>query len=251
MTSAIKRFIPGSAKRLIRDWRTQRLQLEYAPLTLADAFDRIYHTNAWGGGDAVTPGSGLGSTGRYVVEYCAIVATLLREHNVGTIADLGCGNFNTGKVIAEMAEHYTGVDIARPVIDANTRIHAGEHVHFVRADLTRDALPPADAAIVRQVLQHLTNAEVAAALSNVMRTYSLAIVTEHIYTGPGARPNLDIAHGPGTRVPLKSGVLIDQAPFSVRAALAGDIEYARHETLRTWVVRSRVVRSRGEGQPAC
>jgi SAM-dependent methyltransferase len=251
MTSAIKRSIPGSVKRLIRGWRTQRLQRQYAPLTLAEAFDRVYHTNAWGGGDAVTYGSGVGSTGRYVMEYCALAATLFREYHVSTVADLGCGNFNTGKVIAEMAEHYTGVDIAQPVMDANTRIHAGERVRFVRADLTRDALPPADAAIVRQVLQHLTNAEVAAALGNILHTYSLAIVTEHIYTGPGAQPNLDIAHGPGTRVPLKSGVLIDHAPFSVRAALVQDIEYAPHEMLRTWVVRSRVVRSRGERQPAC
>jgi hypothetical protein len=69
----------------------------------------------------------------------------------------------------------------------------------MQADLTRDALPPAEATIVRQVLQHLTNAEIAPALRNVLTTYALAI---HIYTGPGTKPKLDIARGPGTRVPL-------------------------------------------------
>jgi hypothetical protein len=91
------------------------------------------------------------------------------------MAQAWCGNFNTGKVIAAMAEHYTGVDIAAGD-GRHTRVHAGEQVHFVRADLTRDALPSADSAIVRQVWQHLTNAEESqAALSSVLHTYSLAI----------------------------------------------------------------------------
>ncbi len=239
----VKRLIPGSARILLRNWLTQRKQRQYAPLTLAETFERIYHAKIWCGGDAFSPNSGTGSTGRYVVEYCALITAVLRQNNVRSLADLGCGNFNTGRVLAGMAESYTGVDIAQPVIDVNTRVHAGEGVRFVRADLTRDALPPADAAILRQVLQHLTNAEVASALRNVLRTYSMALVTEHIYVGPGARPNRDMAHGPGTRVPLRSGVLIDQAPFGVRATVLGDIDYAPNQVLRTWAVQG--------GQTAC
>src|SRR5580658_7844308 len=126
------------------------------PFTLAETFDRIYRTNAWAGSDAVTSNSGLGSTGRYVDEYGLLISPLLRKRRVNAISGLGCGNFYTGKVIAAAAaaEHYTGVDIAQPVIDANTRVHAGERVQFVRVDLTRDRLPPADGAIVRQALQH-------------------------------------------------------------------------------------------------
>jgi SAM-dependent methyltransferase len=152
------------------------------------------------------------------------------------VADLGCGNFNTGKAIAPLVARYTGVDIAQPVIDANTRAYSGERIRFVRADLTRDPLPRADAAIVRQVLQHLTNSEIGAALDNILHAYPLVFITEHLYTGRGSRPNLDIPHGPGTRVPMKSGVWIDQPPFSARATLAGDIEYAPNEVLRTWAV---------------
>lgn len=237
MKSAIWRFLPGSAKNLIRSWCTNQIQQQYAALTIEETFDRIYNTNAWVGDDSVAANSGEGSTGQYVAEYCRLIETVLYEYRVRTIADLGCGNFNIGKVIAGMVESYTGIDIAQPVIDANTRIHAGARVQFMRADLTRDALPPAEVGIVRQVLQHLTNAEIASALSNVLRTYALAIITEHIYTGPGAKPNLDIAHGPGTRVPFKSGVLIDQSPFSLRATVVGDIHYAPNEVLRTWAVQ--------------
>ena len=57
MRSALKRFIPDSVKLPIRNWvtRRQRRQRRYAPLTLAETFDRIYNTNAWGGGDPINP----------------------------------------------------------------------------------------------------------------------------------------------------------------------------------------------------
>src|SRR5207249_9634619 len=91
-------------------------------------------------------------------------------------------------------------------------------------------------AIVRQVLQHLTNFEVRLALENILRTYPIVFITEHLYVGRGAKPNLDMPHGPGTRVPMKSGVWIDRPPFSVKAMSVGDIEYAPCEVLRTWAV---------------
>jgi hypothetical protein len=139
-------------------------------------------------------------------------------------------------MIAPLVERYIGVDIAQSVIDANKRAHESERISFVRADLTRDPLPRADAGVVRQVLQHLTNSEIRAALKNVLWTYPLAFITEHIYVGRGVKPNLDIPHGPGTRVPMKSGVFIDRPPFSLKAKMVGDIVYAPNEVLRTWVV---------------
>ena len=169
-------------------------------------------------------------------EYSNLLKQLLKRYKVDTLADLGCGNFNTGKEVAALVSSYIGVDIAQSVVDANMRHCATERIHFVCADLTRGPLPPASAAILRQVLQHLTNSEVRAVLDMVLRTYPLTFVTEHIYIGRNAKPNLDILHGPGTRVPMRSGVLIDQYPFSANATWVGDIPYARDEVLRTWTV---------------
>jgi SAM-dependent methyltransferase len=155
---------------------------------------------------------------------------------VDSVADLGCGDFNTGRIISGFVARYIGVDIAPAVIDANTRAHATGRISFLQADLTRDLLPPAGAAILRQVLQHLTNKEICAVLNNVLRTYPLTFITEHVYIGRNAIPNLDIPHGPGTRVPMNSGVLVNRPPFSVKAVPLGDIQYARDEVLRTWAV---------------
>ena len=139
-------------------------------------------------------------------------------------------------MISTFVSSYTGVDIAQAVVDANNKVHGREGIRFLKADLTCDHLPPADAAIVRQVLQHLDNSEISAALTNVLRSYPLVVVTEHLYVGPGAKPNLDMPHGPGTRVPSKSGVFIDHPPFNVQSRPAGDIPYASDEVLRTWVI---------------
>jgi len=154
--------------------------------------------------------------------------------------------------IARMGYSLVGVDIAQPIMEWNLRVHSKERARFVRADLTSDRLPSADAAIVRQVLQHLTNSEVEAALANVLRTYPLVFVTEHIYVGPGYVPNIDMPHGPGTRVPMLSGVFIDRPPFNVPAKTVGDIEVTPTEVLRTWVVDGHWCQTQesGETEPA-
>ncbi len=180
----------------------------------------------------------MGSTGRYASEYLALLGGLLPALRVASIADLGCGNFKVGVAVAGMVAQYVGVDIAHSVIDHNIRAHASDHVRFVRADLTCDPLPIADAALVRQVLQHLSNSEIQAALANILSTYPLVFITEHVYAGPECVPNIDILHGPGTRVPMRSGVFVDQPPFNLRAKLMSDIYYAPGEVLRTWVVGS-------------
>ncbi len=233
--ATVKTAIPRPVKSIIQRWRANQVQRQYAALSLADTFDRIYQSNAWGGA-ASLPKSGTGSADRYVDAYCQLLRPLLKAHGIESVADLGCGDFNTGRAVAGMVREYTGVDISQRMVDANARQYGGDRIRFIQADLTRDPLPPAGAAILRQVLQHLTNAEVMAVLDNVLRTYALAIVTEHIYTGRDATPNLDIAHGPGTRVPAKSGVYIDRAPFSRQASPAGDIPFDVDEVLRTWVV---------------
>jgi hypothetical protein len=165
-----------------------------------------------------------------------MLSLILRDHRVKALADLGCGDFNTGLTISRMVDSYIGVDIAGPVIEANTRAFADDRVRFLQADLTSSSLPEADAGILRQVLQHLSNREIGRVLGNVLRTYPLVVITEHIYVGPKARPNVDIPHGAGTRIHEKSGVFIDQFPFLLEGAtFVGDIHYGQSEVLRTWV----------------
>jgi SAM-dependent methyltransferase len=236
--SGIKRVLPTRVCSAYARFRTRHIQRQYQSLSRSEVFERVYAIRAWNGGSAGSgSSSGSGSTGRCAGEYCALVGDLLRAHGIASVADLGCGDFKVGRVVAGMVASYTGIDIAQPVIDWNARLYSSERVRFVCADVVSDALPPAGAALVRQVLQHLSNIEIQAALENILRTYRLVFITEHVYLGAGCSPNRDIPHGPGTRVPLRSGVFVDRPPFNLSAEVAGDIGFAPREILRTWVVQ--------------
>jgi len=237
--STLRRLTPQPVYNLYSVFRARRIQARYKSLSCADAFDRIYATGFWGtGASGSTPHSGFGSRGRCALEYGELLEGLLRGFRTATVADLGCGDFSVGRVIAGMAADYVGVDIAESVIAHNARAYAGDRVRFVRADLTRDSLPPADVALVRQVLQHLSNAEIQAALRNIVSTYPIVYVSDEIYTGPKCLPNLDMTHGPSTRVHFRSGVFIDQPPFNLPAKFVSDIYWGSTSVLRTWEVRA-------------
>jgi len=229
--------MPAPVNDLYSAFRARQIQGRYKSLSCADAFDRIYATGFWGGGaSASTPHSGFGSRGRWASEYCTLLEGLLRSFRTATVADLGCGDFSVGEVIAGMVADYVGVDIAESVIAHNVRAYASDRVRFVRADLTHDPLPPADVALVRQVLQHLSNAEIQAALRNIVSTYPIVYVSDEVYTGPKCVPNLDMPHGPSTRVHFRSGVFIDRPPFNLPAKFVSDIYWGLTVVLRTWEV---------------
>jgi SAM-dependent methyltransferase len=235
MKELIKRSLPRTASAAVRRWRIDRRQQKYGALPVSEAFDRIYDSNAWGGNEG-TLNSGLGSTGRLLEAYVAMMKGVLERYGVKRLIDLGCGDFNTGKRLAEAVDSYVGVDVVRSVIDSNTANYGNSRIRFVKANLLAEPLPDGDAAVIRQVFQHLTNSEIQTALGNVLPRYGQVFITEHIYTGADSTANLDIPHGPGTRVPKRSGVFIDRGPFNMPATLIGDIEYDTDEKLRTWAV---------------
>ncbi|SRR5579883_124375 len=210
-------------------------QKTYSQLTIAETFDRIYADGIWGGGTAEIH-SGPGSRGELMQAYCSLLRGEIEKRKILTLVDLGCGDFQVGSLLAGMVNEYTGVDVASEVIARNSRQFGSEHRRFFRLDLSKDPLPYGDAAVLRQVLQHLSNDEIQAVLSNAIRIYPLTFVTEHV-TVACDKPNIDMAHGPLTRTMKGSGVYIDRPPFNIAVELLEDIPYWPGEVLRTWVVK--------------
>jgi SAM-dependent methyltransferase len=235
--SMAKSVLPDRAVKTINAFRRHRVSSRYARLSIEDAFDRIYSDHAWGGLGAELR-SGDGSGGEYATAWLRMIDPVLRKYHPASICDIGCGDFRVGKELAKSVQTYIGVDISGIVIAHNQESNSREGVEFVKADVTYEPLPTADIAIMRQVLQHLSNEEVLRALNNVRRHFPTTIITEHVYNGEGSRPNVDITHGPGTRTTLGSGVFIDAAPFSLPAVHIADIYYAPGQVLRTWELHS-------------
>ena len=81
-------------------------------------------------------------------------------------------------------------------------------------DIAKDDLPNADCAIIRQVLQHLSNKEVEDIVQK-LNSYKYLILTEHLPLGD-FDPNKDIISGQGIRLKKESGLNILDAPFNFK-----------------------------------
>ena len=73
-------------------------------------------------------------------------------------------------------------------------------------------MPTGDCAILRQVLQHLSNKEIQNILDK-LNNYKYVILTEHL-PNEQFEPNIDIISGQGIRLKKKSGVDVLAPPFN-------------------------------------
>ena len=107
------------------------------------------------------------------------------------------------------------MDIVEELVAQNQARYGNENVSFRCLDLIADELPDADICLVRQVLQHLSNAQIASVLTK-LKKYRYVLITEH-YPAPhlAIAPNLDKPHGSDTRTFDNSGVYLDAPPFNL------------------------------------
>jgi hypothetical protein len=97
---------------------------------------------------------------------------------------------------------------------------------FVHLDIVRDPLPDADVCFVRQVMQHLSNAQISRVIG-ALEKYRWVFITEHYPSDNDAIiPNVDKPHGSDIRLHDNSGVFLTAPPFEVPAqALTLVLEY--------------------------
>ncbi|OAF20128.1 class I SAM-dependent methyltransferase [Bradyrhizobium neotropicale] len=126
----------------------------FSGLDLAARFERIERTNLWG---AATSVSGLGSEDRATAAIREALPSLLKRLGARSLLDAPCGDASwIGRLGLEV--DFTGVDIVPSLIESNhQRVERGElSGRFLIADITRDALPPADVILCRDCLVHLS-----------------------------------------------------------------------------------------------
>lgn len=183
------------------------------PWPTKDAMEQIYEKKLWGG-NGFDFYSGDGSHRQDLVDpYIEAVTTFLKSFDSSlTVCDLGCGDFNVGKELLPYVKQYIAIDIAQNLIDRNKEKFKAENLKFSCLDISVDDFPPADCVILRQVLQHLSNAEVHSVLTKLAK-YKYLLLTEHLPKGDFI-PNKDIISGQGIRLKKKSGLDILAVPFN-------------------------------------
>ena len=168
-------------------------------------------------------GSGRGSHDEEViVPYINTLIPLLTNNNIRNIVDLGCGDFWIMRhVLGALSDagynfFYTGIDVVEDLINYNAARFRHPNIKFICMDAAEEeSLPDGELLIIRQVLQHLSNADIKKILSKTTN-FKFVLITESIYDEPDAVPNIDKQADNQTRVHLKSGVYLEHAPFNFK-----------------------------------
>jgi len=235
--NTVKKLIPNS----IMEWRSRRIsareQEKFASKSAAETFSEIYEKNAWGGKKGEFY-SGDGSAEKYAEQYADKVRRFIEENKIERVVDLGCGDFRVASKFISDDLYYTGCDVVPSLVKHLNENFAGEKVEFRCLNIVEDELPDGELCLIRQVLQHLSNAEIKKVLQNA-RKYKYLIVTEH-YPNPQKKltPNLDIPHGPTVRVNFDSAVVLDKPPFDLQnVELLLDVEAENKTRIKTFVIK--------------
>jgi SAM-dependent methyltransferase len=143
-----------------------------------EAFSEIYRTHKWGGGDGYGT-SGAGSTLIYTASYCKFLQNFMRDNHIQTVVDLGCGDWAFSHRINWRGIDYKGFDVVPELILRNQKKYETEHIHFYHADGIDFDLPSADLLICKDVLQHLSNEDVAAVLKQLPK-FKYCLITNDV-----------------------------------------------------------------------
>lgn len=161
-----------------------------------EIFNKIYEQNIWGNG------SGSGSTPANTEDYRIFLANFLKTNKVLSVVDLGCGDWQFSKLIDWTGINYTGIDVSDVVL-RNTKLFGSERISFLEMNALTDDLPSADLLIMKDVVQHWSNADILSFLPRLKR-YKRALITNGFHPAGLSRTNGDIATGGWRPVDLKS-----------------------------------------------
>lgn len=129
-----------------------------------NVFTEIYRTGAWGSEESA---SGIGSTMEQTEVLRGLLPDLLRELEVKRFVDVPCGDWHWLRHVELPVSEYIGLDIVPEAIAKNTQLYAQPGRQFLVHDLTRNAPSKADLVLCRDLLVHLSDADIWAALRNL------------------------------------------------------------------------------------
>lgn len=145
-------------------------------------FTDIYARQVWGNG------SGGGSAPEVARPYVDFVNAYIQEHKPRTILDVGCGDMVVARMLKLNGAKYIGVEAAQLYYEDAEWPEGMTVVGGV--DMLKDPLPRADLLLCKEVLQHLSNAQVKAFIKRT-KAYPRMIFT----SGTEGQVNADIVMG--------------------------------------------------------
>jgi SAM-dependent methyltransferase len=173
-----------------------------------EVFDFVYAANIWGGASGGSIGtSGEGSADAATAPYRDFLAGFMREKGIASVHDVGCGDWQLGRLIDWTGIDYVGVDVSSAVM-RNTRKYAAKNIRFVEGAAREMELPRADLLILKDVLQHWSNDDILRFLPK-LGGFRYSLITNGGNPAKAPDANRNIRAG-GYRL-----IDLSRAPFSV------------------------------------
>ena len=119
-----------------------------------EIFSSIYRNHVW------EKGSGGGSYPENTVEYREYLQSLVNDPEINTIVDLGCGDWQIGRLIDWKGKKVIGIDVVDGVIKENIQHFSSDNIEFRVDDIQTCDIPECDLLIVKDVFIHWTNQEI-------------------------------------------------------------------------------------------
>jgi SAM-dependent methyltransferase len=218
VVSFLKSALPQRAVREIQYWQHRLRRGKVAKNGAAAAFTEVYTSKAWGDdGTDFYSGPGTIEAGVTLPYLDFLRAEFAAMGKPPRVLDLGCGDFKVCVQLLPSVASFTGVDVVPSLVERNNRLYGSETVKFLCADISQDPLPEADVVLVREVMQHMSNAQVGRLLKR-LSAYKVAYVTNVEPPKDSVTVmNRDLVPGPDTRGVFGSGLFLDEPPFSFQA----------------------------------
>lgn len=171
--------------------------------TPQEVFSEIYQNGVWGRNGQGQGISGMGSVPENAVPYLDMLQKFIAEHQIRSVVDVGCGDWELSKVLNWGSIEYYGYDAAEAVIQNNKVKYGTPRIHFQCCDAIHTDLPKADLLICKDVLQHLPNSYIHDFIAK-LGNYKFCLITNDIAYEKGFRKhtNKDIPMGSGRCVNL-------------------------------------------------
>ena len=158
-------------------------------------FNYVYENNIWGNNEEFPYYSGIGSHDEKCVNRSiTYINNFIKEHNIKSLLDFGCGDFNIGSKLN--IDMYYGVDISKDLIEYNKLKYEDELHKFIFNNESYNNLPSTDLIIIKEVLQHLDNDKIKEILDHLIHiTNKYIIIFDTSYNDDiNINPNLNITN---------------------------------------------------------
>ena len=110
--------------------------------------------------------------------YIDFLQAFLKENNIRSVVEVGCGDWKVSRYISWGDIQYHGYDIVKSVIEQNKK-YGSPAIKFTHADALSTDLPAADLLLCKDVLQHLSNEDIVAFLAQTPK-YKHCLMTNDI-----------------------------------------------------------------------